>query len=334
MIELPWIEVMGHWLAIFLTFCILSFLYKDNPFYKFAEHLFIGVSIGYVSTQQYYNVLRPKLIERIGAADYWYANWDLIALALTMCMFVKTISARWSWVGRYPLAFIIALYAGLQIVGVTQADLGQQIKRATRSLDASKIDINTADREELARLPGVSPMVAEAIVTERAKEPFTSIDQIAHIETLSAAERDLLAGARGSVTGLDAQATVAGAGKYWFGIFSNLLLLLGLIAALVYFYFSIAHRGAIGVVSRFGVWILMIGFGASFGFTVQGRIALAIGRAQYVLGRKLEAAQREQVMGWLVALISITIITVGIALWERRQKRGSDATDAESISDS
>ena len=48
-------DIAGYWLGIFLTFCILSFLYKDNPFYKFAEHLFIGISIGYVIIQQYYN---------------------------------------------------------------------------------------------------------------------------------------------------------------------------------------------------------------------------------------------------------------------------------------
>src|SRR5262245_26382732 len=40
-------DVVGTWLAALLTLCIFSFLYKDNPFYKFAEHLFVGVSAGY-----------------------------------------------------------------------------------------------------------------------------------------------------------------------------------------------------------------------------------------------------------------------------------------------
>jgi len=31
--------IIGTWLAGFLTLAILSFLYKDNPFYKLAEHL-------------------------------------------------------------------------------------------------------------------------------------------------------------------------------------------------------------------------------------------------------------------------------------------------------
>jgi len=38
---------IGVWIAAGLTLCVFSFLYKDNPFYKFAEHLFVGVSAGY-----------------------------------------------------------------------------------------------------------------------------------------------------------------------------------------------------------------------------------------------------------------------------------------------
>ena len=41
------IDGLGMWLAAFLSICILSFLYDDNSIYKFAEHLFIGVSAAY-----------------------------------------------------------------------------------------------------------------------------------------------------------------------------------------------------------------------------------------------------------------------------------------------
>ena len=40
-------ELIGIWVAALLTLCIFSFLYRDNPFYRFAEHLFVGVSVGY-----------------------------------------------------------------------------------------------------------------------------------------------------------------------------------------------------------------------------------------------------------------------------------------------
>jgi hypothetical protein len=318
MTELALIDVVGHWLGIFLTFCILSFLYKDNPFYKVAEHLFIGVSIGYVVTQQYYNVLRPKLIDRIADADHWYFNWDLFALVLVALMFVKAVSRRWSWVGRYPLAFVVAFYAGIQINAVAQADLGAQIKRSVASVDAHKLNVNTATESDLIGLPGISPSIARQIV---AQQPLSSLDDIAAIPTLSDAERALVASGRGPIQGLDARVGVADGGRYWFGILSNILLLLGLLASLVYFYFSVAHRGPIGKISRFGVWVLMIGFGASFGYTVQGRLSLAIGRALDVLDMNKGDAVAAQIRGPIVALVSIVIIVGGIVLWELSSRR-------------
>ena len=67
MTSLAFVDVVGFWLGIFLTFCVLSFLYKDNPFYKFAEHLFVGVSIGYVITLQYQDTIEPSLIAHLTA---------------------------------------------------------------------------------------------------------------------------------------------------------------------------------------------------------------------------------------------------------------------------
>ena len=34
------------WLGAFLTLCVFSFLYRDNVFYKLAEHLLVGFSTG------------------------------------------------------------------------------------------------------------------------------------------------------------------------------------------------------------------------------------------------------------------------------------------------
>jgi hypothetical protein len=68
---------------------------------------------------------------------------------------------------------------------------------------------------------------------------------------------------------------------FWASV-RSLLVILSVIATLVYFFFSIEHRGAVGVVSRGGVWVLMITFGASFGYTVMGRIALLVSRFQFL----------------------------------------------------
>jgi hypothetical protein len=318
------VDIIGAWLGIFLTFAILSFLYKDNPFYKFAEHLFVGVSIGYVVTQQYYNVVRPKLVMTL-----WDGHWlALVPLILFICMVVKIVSRRFAWVGRYPLAFVVALYAGLQINAVAQAELGAQIKFAMTDLDAPKTDVLTAKPDQLTALDGITPSTADKIIAYRAEHPLRSVDDIAKIPDLTSAEQEILAEGRGPIRGIDAQASFGGGGHYWFGVFSNILLLSGTLASLLYFYFSLAHKGVVGRISRFGVWILMIGFGASFGYTVQGRIALAIGRAQDVMGTHLDPDDADQVHGPWAALACVVILVIGIAFWEMRAKKKAAAADS------
>ena len=61
-------------------------------------------------------------------------------------------------------------------------------------------------------------------------------------------------------------------------VFNNLLIFIGTICGLLYFYFSKEHKGMLGRASRIGIYFLMISFGASFGFAVMGRISLLIGR--------------------------------------------------------
>lgn len=60
----------------------------------------------------------------------------------------------------------------------------------------------------------------------------------------------------------------------WLDSISSTLLLVSMLAALTYFFFSWEHKGAFGKVSRVGVLVLMMTFGAAFANTVMARIAL------------------------------------------------------------
>ena len=65
-------------------------------------------------------------------------------------------------------------------------------------------------------------------------------------------------------------------------VFGVLFILVGVISVLVYFYFSVEHTGVVGKVSRLGIWVLMISFGAAFGYTVMARVSLLTGRFQFL----------------------------------------------------
>ena len=50
------------WVSAFLTLCIFSFLFRDNLLYRFAEHLFVGISAGYFIAITWHNVIYPNLV--------------------------------------------------------------------------------------------------------------------------------------------------------------------------------------------------------------------------------------------------------------------------------
>jgi len=71
---MEWSTFLWTTLGAFLTLCTFSFLYKDNPFYKFAEHLVVGVSAGYFALVLWHQILIPNLFARLNDGD-WYFLW-------------------------------------------------------------------------------------------------------------------------------------------------------------------------------------------------------------------------------------------------------------------
>lgn len=62
------------------------------------------------------------------------------------------------------------------------------------------------------------------------------------------------------------------------------IMLVGVISVLIYFFFSKERKGIMKPMANLGIIFLMLGFGASFGYTVMSRISLLIGRLQFLLG--------------------------------------------------
>jgi hypothetical protein len=145
----------GVWLAALLTLFILSFLYKDNPLYKLAEHLFVGISAGYYIVLNFWTVVIPNLydplvrsftgrdpvtkavVEQAGGAFHGslgdYRGWLLLPALLGVLLFTRMVS-RMEWVSRWSLAMIIGVYAGLKTTGFAQGDLVAQVQASLQPL--------------------------------------------------------------------------------------------------------------------------------------------------------------------------------------------------------
>ena len=66
-------NTLGIWVAAFLTLAVLSFLANDNPAYKIAESLLVGVSAAYWMVVAFWEVLVPNLLGRLwpGLVQAW-----------------------------------------------------------------------------------------------------------------------------------------------------------------------------------------------------------------------------------------------------------------------
>ncbi|RKX19410.1 MAG: hypothetical protein DRP51_07455 [Candidatus Zixiibacteriota bacterium] len=67
-------------------------------------------------------------------------------------------------------------------------------------------------------------------------------------------------------------------------VVSNIIIAGGTFTGLIYFFFSKEHKGAFGGAAKVGIWVIMITFGASFGYTVMSRMSLLIGRMDFIFG--------------------------------------------------
>lgn len=213
------------WIGALLTLMIFSFLVKDNPLYKFAEHLFVGVSAAYWMVQGFWQEIVPNLLAKlfpaafvdlVDAARGQEPNWVyLIPLLLGILLLMRLVTPI-AWISRWSMAFIIGYTAGSNLTRYLVSDFILQVKK-TLELPMFVVD-------------AAGPL--QAVM-------FT---------------------------------------------FSHIVIVGGVICGLIYFFFSKEHTGAFGKASRAGIWVLMIAFGASFGYTVMARISLLIGRLEFLFG--------------------------------------------------
>lgn len=223
-VQLSWPRSVGLWVAAFFTLAIFSFLYRDNPFYRVAEAIVVGVSAGYWMVVGFWDVLVPNLFAKLApgtiqssvmpgltGSDAGRNLWYLIPLVLGIMLLWRLLPTG-AWISRWPLAFIIGTTAGLRMIAFLHGDFLAQIRNSILPL-----------------------AVFEAGV-------------------------------------FDVGASL-----------TNLIMVVGVLCCLAYFFFSFEHQGVVGGAAKVGIWILMITFGASFGYTVMGRIALLAIRMEFLL---------------------------------------------------
>jgi hypothetical protein len=217
--ETTYVQAIWTTLAVFFTLCIFSFLYKDNPLYKIAEHVVVGVSNGYWMILLFRDTFKPLWLDPTWALvsgaglSLELTIFVLVNLVLSVFMLLRLAGGSAALLSRWAMAVVLGVSAGVLIPLSVQTYMYEQLKGNVLTFSAFPF-------------------------------PF-----------LSAATQTA---------------------------FNNLLIITGSLSGLAYFFFSKEHKGVFGGTAKMGIWFLMIGFGATFGYTVMGRLSLLIGRIEFL----------------------------------------------------
>ena len=122
--------IIGAWVATGLTLFIFSFLYKDNPLFKLAENLYVGVSVGYTIVKTYDTVIVHLIWKPIVENKEWTL---LIPVAIGLLMLTRYVPKA-AWLSRYAFAFIVGVGSGLAIPRTISSFILKQIEDTVRPL--------------------------------------------------------------------------------------------------------------------------------------------------------------------------------------------------------
>ena len=113
----------GTLAAGLVTVAIFSFLYRDNPLYRAAEHLLMGLSVGFTIVLLWNSVLKPKMLIPLFSEGDFAA---LIPLVLSVLMLLR-LRSSWSYWSKPVLAFVVGAGAGVSIPAMFDARILKQV---------------------------------------------------------------------------------------------------------------------------------------------------------------------------------------------------------------
>lgn len=255
----PWLaahlETLQLWFGMLCTLGLFSILYRENKVYRFFEHLFLGISMGYLIVSSYTDNILPKFWE-----PFWKGEWWLIFTVIIGLFYYFIFSQKYSWLARLVIAFFLGITSGRAFKAYVN-DYWPQI-----------------------------PSSFKPVVPHGA---FTAADGT-KIAELS-----------------------------WSGAVNNVIFMIILLCVMSYFFFSFEQKHSVlKNTAKWGRWLLMFAFGAIFGSTIMGRLALLIDRVTFLLKGFGGGAIHKDYGAWI--MFGVMVVLTGMVLYLTRKNAAKE----------
>ncbi|HEX6269560.1 MAG TPA: hypothetical protein VFZ43_04945, partial [Anaerolineales bacterium] len=125
------LDLLSAVFGLIFTLMVFSYLLRDNPLFRVAIYIFVGVSSGYAATVIVYSVLLPRL-RLLQTNDLNQLILAIVPMLLGISLLAK-LSPRISWIGNFAMAVLVGVGAASALGG---AVLGTLIPQAQAAIDA------------------------------------------------------------------------------------------------------------------------------------------------------------------------------------------------------
>lgn len=154
-------DILGAIVGLVLTLMILSYMLGDNPLFRLAMYLFVGVAAGYAVVVAVQNVLIPQLIAPVLAMGSQTLDVGAVTLLgfswLLALLFLLKLQPS-NLIGRFPLALLAGVGAAVAVGGAITGTLLPQAS-------ASAFPIQFADPGALLTGVIIAAGVAATLLT-------------------------------------------------------------------------------------------------------------------------------------------------------------------------
>lgn len=118
-------------IGLVITLLVYSYLLGDNPLYRVAVHLLVGVSGGYAAVIVVRQVIVPALSPLVNDPTNPDSLLWVIPLLLAFLLLFKTMP-RLAWMGNSTLAVLVGAGAAVALLGAITGTLWPQIRAASQ----------------------------------------------------------------------------------------------------------------------------------------------------------------------------------------------------------
>lgn len=119
-------DLAGTIVGFILTLLIFSYLIGDNPLFRIAVYLFVGITAGLAAVVAWTNVLRPQLLDPLISGSQPERLLALFPLALSVLLLLK-ISRRTATWGSAASAYLVGIGAATAVGGAILGTLFTQV---------------------------------------------------------------------------------------------------------------------------------------------------------------------------------------------------------------